>query len=199
VVLKRVALDFGLRSAEFGVLAIHSAFRTPHSAFKGPLRRHIPRVQVMDNGNGIHPIHGLQIIKGLFVKFQRLIVLHIADVLAGYGIFALGERKRILEISAAAQDFRAVVAELNRFRRIAPGTTNERQFRVLSSQFIVLVIPHSAFRIPNSDDRVIHSHKYIPVMGKKGVDDAGEFFECLLIITDDRLLRQISAGHDKRF
>ena len=139
----------------------------------------------MRNGHRISAIHGFEISETLLKELHRLVIFHIADVLARDGESSFGQRKGIFEISAAAEDFRPVIVKHDRVRRITAGTADETTnsdcgLRISDCDEIPGLsfrIPHSAFR--NSNHRIIDPHEDVPVMQQKTINDPGELFDWL--------------------
>jgi len=52
------------------------------------------------------------------------------------------------------------------------------------------------FCTASSGDGIVNAHENVPIVHQEAVCQGGEFFDGLIVVNDDRLFADVSAGHD---
>ena len=144
------------------------------------LRRQVLRVEVVGDHLGLEPEEATIDLDAGLVVLQRLQVLEVADVLAEEGVGVAREAEGVLELGAGRQRLRERPRQGHRERGVAPGPADQPR-------------PAAA----HLRDGVVVAHGDLPVVHQIGVGDRRQPVD-LLPAFDDRLLRQVAAGHDQR-
>ena len=144
------------------------------------LRRQVLRVEVVGDHLGLEPEEVTVDLDAGLVVLQRLQVLEVADVLAEEGVGVAREAEGVLELGAGRQRLRERPRQDHRERGVAPGPADQPR-------------PAAA----HLRDGVVVAHGDLPVVHQVGVGDRRQPVD-LLPALDDRLLRQVAAGHDQR-
>ncbi len=105
---------------------------------------------------------------------------------------SLGQRKRVLQVSANPKYLRSIVAERDRPGCVAAGTTDETQRGVRCFRI-------QAICISSAYHRIIHPHKDVPIMEQESIGHPRKLLDGLIIVPHDRLLGEIAARHDQCF
>ena len=144
------------------------------------LGRQVLRVEVVGDHLGLEPEEAPVDRDAGLVVLQRLQVLEIADVLAEEGVGVARQAEGVLELGAGRQRLRERPRQGHRERGVAPGPADQPR-------------PAAA----HLRDGVVVAHGDLPVVHQVGVGDRREPVD-LLPALDDRLLRQVAAGHHQR-
>src|SRR5829696_2837003 len=115
-------------------------------------------------------------------RAQRLVVLHVPDVVAHEGVAVSDQADRVLELSTAGQSVTAEVrGQPERCRGVATGATD---------------LVRSSSRC--TDHGVVAAHVDLTVVDKEVVGDLAQLIQCFLVAIGDGLVRVVAAGHDER-
>src|SRR5215210_1261837 len=113
---------------------------------------------------------------------QRLVVLHVPDVVAHEGVAVSGQAERVLELSTAGQGVPGEVrGQPQRCRGVATGATD----RVRSSSRC-------------TDHGVVATHVNLTVVDQEVVGDLAQLVQRFLVAIGDGLVRVVAAGHNER-
>ena len=112
--------------ADMGVMML-DADQLDRGLITSPLRGQISRMQVVDNNDGIDSIHLFQVLETFFIELECLVILHVADMLAGNGKCTFGQRERVLEVSTAAKHGWSAVTERDRLGCISSRAADKRK------------------------------------------------------------------------
>src|SRR5919107_1077541 len=115
-------------------------------------------------------------------RAQRLVVLHVPDVVAHEGVAVSDQAERVLELSTAGQGVPAEVrGQPERCRGVATGATDR-------------VRPSSRC----TDHGVVAAHVDLTVVDEEVVGDFAQLIQRFLVAIGDGLVRVVAAGHDER-
>src|ERR687894_532785 len=115
-------------------------------------------------------------------RAQRLVVLHVPDVVAHEGVAVSDQAERVLELSTAGQGVPAEVrGQPERCRGVATGATDR-------------VRPSSR----STDHGVVAAHVDLTVVDEEVVGDLAQLIQRFLVAIGDGLVRVVAAGHDER-
>src|SRR5215204_5142821 len=115
-------------------------------------------------------------------RAQRLVVLHVPDVVAYEGVAVFSQAERVLELSTAGQRVPAEVrGQPERCRGVATGATD----RVRTSSRC-------------TDHGVVAAHVDLTVVNQEVVGDLAQLIQRFLVAIGDGLVRVVAAGHKKR-
>src|SRR5215204_1903474 len=115
-------------------------------------------------------------------RAQRLVVLHVPDVVAYESVAVFSQAERVLELSTAGQGVPAEArGQPERCRGVATGATDR-------------VRPSSRC----TDHGVVAAHVDLTVVDEEVVGDLAQLIQCFLVAIGDGLVRVVAAGHDER-
>src|SRR5215212_8441316 len=115
-------------------------------------------------------------------RLQRLVVLHVPDVVAHEGMAVSGQAERILELSTTGQRVPGdLCGQPERSRGVATGATDG-------------VWSFSGC----TDHSVVAAHVDLPVVDQEVVGDLAQLVQRFLVPICDGLVRVVAAGHDER-
>ena len=142
--------------------------------------REIIRMQVAGQRAGPDVKEPLKMADLLFIVFQGLEILQVADVLAQEGVSALAEAEAGLLLGPAGEDLRFLLRHGQRLGHIAARAAGK----------ILLSVQHPA-------QRIVTARLNPAVVHQKTVRDAPEGFQRFRVVPDDRRIGEVRTGHDQ--
>ena len=142
--------------------------------------RQIIRMQIAGQRAGADVKEPLKMADLLFIVFQGLEILQVADVLAQEGVFALAEAEACFLLGPAGENLHFLLRYGHWLGHIAARTPGK----------ILLSVQHPA-------QRIVTARLNPAVVHQKTVRDAPEGFQRFRVVPDDRRIGEVRAGHDQ--
>jgi len=137
-------------------------------------------MKVMSDRFRAYAEEALHMIERLPEEQQRLVVLHVSDVLAENSVVPGGQAKRVLEFCAYSNHVRYGPAEIKGSRRETARSP-----------------PQQSLPAKDSSDGIVYRGPDRAVVSQAAVGQALQTPQ-ILFLAHDRLLAEISAGHHQR-